>query len=50
MLNKMVTFENKSDAQCTHNLDYIEGLSDVEHPHYKENVNDIKVGKTIYIG
>ncbi len=44
--NLINLFENHSDLQITHNKEYIESVSDVNHPKYKDVLTPVKQGKT----
>lgn len=46
-MNKAITeFTEKAYHQCTHNVEYIESVSNPEHPKYKKTVTKVKSGIT----
>ena len=49
MSKAMTDFNNRLMKQCAHNVNYIESVSDVKHPNYKNDITPIKSGLTTYI-
>lgn len=48
-IEKATYFLDKSDIQCDHNIEYIESISNEEHPLYRENLSELKRGTTKFI-
>jgi hypothetical protein len=49
MAKAMTDFNNRLMKQCAHNVNYIESVSDVKHPNYKNDITPIKSGLTRYV-
>ena len=48
MAKAMTDFNNRLMKQCAHNVNYIESVSDVKHPNYKNDITPIKSGFTTF--
>ena len=46
MNNAIETFSSKAYHQCSHNVDYMDSISNTEHPKYKKNITKVKSGCT----
>lgn len=42
-------FISKGFNQCLHNDEYVQIISDVNHPKYKENVSKVQTGNTFFV-
>ena len=49
MLNRIYKFYDKAVAQCEHNKEYIDRISDVDNPEYKKNISKINHGITRHV-
>lgn len=47
MDNAITEFRKKAHAQCAHNEDYMDSISNPEHPRYKKRMKKVKSGNTI---
>lgn len=47
MDNAITEFRKKAHAQCAHNEDYMDSISNPEHPRYKKRMKRVKTGNTI---
>ena len=48
MLNLINNFNKKAVAQCEHNKEYINRISDIDNPEYKKVISKINHGTTHY--
>lgn len=47
--NAITEFTQKAEYHCSHNEDYMESVSNPEHPRYKKDFTKIKSGVTINV-